>query len=56
MSKAPPFERKDGSTLTVQREGKLGEEGEGGREGRERKGDEKLSGGSLAVRSRPQSI
>lgn len=53
MSKAPPFERKDGSTLTVQREGKLGEEGEGGRE---RKGDEKLSGGSLTVRSRPQSI
>lgn len=31
MSKAPPFERKDGSTLTVQREGKLGE---GGREGK----------------------
>lgn len=55
MSKAPPFERKDGSTLTVQREGKLGEEGEG-EGGRERKGDEKLSGGSLAVRSRPQSI
>lgn len=36
MSKAPPFERKDGSTLTVQREGKLGEEGEGEGEGRGR--------------------
>lgn len=47
MSKAPPFERKDGSTLTAQREGAGGE-----KEG----GDEKLSGGSLAVRSRPQSI
>lgn len=32
MSKAPPFERKDGSTLTVQREGKLGE-GRGREEG-----------------------
>lgn len=50
MSKAPPFERKDGSTLTVQREvAPERREEEGG-------GDEKLSGGSLAVRSRPQSI
>lgn len=38
MSKAPPFERKDGSTLTVQREGKLGEEGEEGEGGKGEEG------------------